>query len=174
LEVRSRLTRWWRAFANAVGGFFDEAAFRVALAFDILVGRVPQRTDKRPWIRSVETPVLVDCYDWTNDRLIFSVIVWPFLESSKQDASYDHHQRVEAVLDAIAKGAKEKMWSTRWELGYGLRWDHKRQVWTAQDGFSYEPPESDNRAAGVGRPGRGRVGRGRFFPAPAEPPRVGD
>ena len=53
------VTRWWLAFANAVGDFFEEAIFRLALAFHILLGRVPQRTNKRPWIRSVETPVLV-------------------------------------------------------------------------------------------------------------------
>jgi hypothetical protein len=84
--MRSRFTRWWLAFANAVGDFFEEAIFRLALAFDVLLGRVPQRTDKRPWVRSVETPVLVDCYDRTNDRLVFSVLVWPPLESSRQDA----------------------------------------------------------------------------------------
>jgi len=34
--MRSRLARWWVAFANAVGGFIEEAAFRVVLAFKVL------------------------------------------------------------------------------------------------------------------------------------------
>ncbi len=136
--MRSRLTRWWLAFADAVGGFVEELLFRVALAFDVLVGRVPQRTDKREWIRSVETPVLVDCYDWTTDRLIFSVLVWPPLESSREDAIYDHYRRVEGVLDAIAKGAEEKAWSMQWVVDYDLRWDPSRRVWVDNDGHAYD------------------------------------
>ncbi len=108
----------------------------------------------------------MDCYDWTTDRLIFSVLVWPPLEAPDETAEREHQERVESVLEAIAKGAAEKMWSTYWEVDYGLRWNHKRQVWTAQDGFAYEPPESDNRAAGVGRRVEGvRVG-GSSSPVP--------
>jgi len=138
LEVRSRLTRWWLAFANGVGDFLEEAFFRLALAFNVLVGRVPLKTEKRSWIRSVETPVLVDVFDWTTDRLLFSVLVWPPLERPGQDAPYEHHQRVEAVLEAIAKGAKEKMWSTYWEVDYGLTWDHSRECGVDGDGHRYD------------------------------------
>ena len=42
------------------------------------------------------------------------------------------------VKQVIARGATEKMWSTRFEVDYGLRWDHERQVWTAEDGFAYD------------------------------------
>ena len=135
------VTRWWLTFVNAVGDFFEEAIFRLALAFNILLGRVPQRTDKRPWIRSVETPVLVDCRDWTTDRLIFSVLVWPPLESSSEDADRVFHERAREVKEALARGAADRAWCTRLETDYGLRWDAKRQVWAGVDGFAYESPE---------------------------------
>jgi hypothetical protein len=138
LEMRSRLTRWWLAFADVVGGFIEEAAFRVVLAFNILAGRVPQRTDKRPWIRSVEVPALVDIFSWVDDRLIFSVLVWPPLESPGQDAPHEHHERVEGVLEAIAKGAQQKMWSTYLEVDYGLTWDMSRECWVDGDGHRYD------------------------------------
>ena len=143
--MKSRLTRiglklssLWYAFANGVGDFFEEAIFRLVLAFNILIGRVPQRAEKRSWIRSVEAPVLVDVHDWTTDRLLFSVLVWPPLETPGQAAPYEHHQRVEAVLEAFAKGAKEKMWSTYWEVDYDLQWDHKRECWVDGDGHRYD------------------------------------
>jgi hypothetical protein len=50
------------------------------------------------------------------------------------------HQKVREVKEAIAKGAAEKMWSTRFEVDYGLRWNHERQVWAGADSFAYEPP----------------------------------
>ena len=62
------------------------------------------------------------------------------LESDPTTAERDHRQRVEEVLDAIGRGAAEKMWSVQWQLDYGLRWDHERQVWVAGDGFAYEAP----------------------------------
>jgi len=105
---------------------------------EVLMGRVPRRVERRWWNRATETPVLVDVYDWTDDRLIFSVLVWPSLESSAHDADYVCQQRVREVLDTIARGAADKAWSTRWELDYGLRWDHERQVWTGGDGHAYD------------------------------------
>ena len=141
------VTRWWLAFANAVGDFFEEAIFRLALAFNILLGRVPQRTNKRPWIRSVETPVLVDCRDWTTARRIFSVLVWPPLESSPEDADRVFHERVREVKEALAKGCADRAWCTRFETDYGLKWDAKREVWTAADGMSYEPPATAKQEA---------------------------
>ena len=132
------VTRWWLAFANAVGDFLEEAIFRLALAFNILLGRVPQRTDKRSWNRNREAPVLVDAFDWITDRRIFSVLVWPSLESDAHDADYVFHQRVDEVCEAIANGAKEKMWSVYLERDYGLRWDPHREVWVDGDGHAYD------------------------------------
>jgi len=132
------VTRWWFALANAVGAFIEEAAFRVVLAFDVIVGRVPQRVEKRWWRRSAETPLLVDLFDWTDDRLIASILIWPPLESPPETADHDMRERAEEILDAIARGAAEKMWSTRWELDYGLQWDHRREVWIGGDGHHYD------------------------------------
>jgi hypothetical protein len=76
------VTRWWLRFANAVGSAIEEAAFRVVLAFKVLAGRVPLRTERlRNWSKVVEARILVDAFDWTSDRRIFSVLVWPPLES---------------------------------------------------------------------------------------------
>jgi hypothetical protein len=133
-----RIVPTWLTFANAAGSFLDEATFRLVLAFDVLIGRAPRRVERRWWNRAIETPVLVDVYDWTNERLIFSVLVWPALEGEPREAAYDQQERVEQVLDAIARGAAEKMWSTRWELDYGLRWNNRREVWVDSDGHAYD------------------------------------
>jgi hypothetical protein len=138
LEVRSTLARWWLAFADWLGDLIEESAFRAVLAFKVLAGRVPIETEKRSWIRSSETPALIDVYDWTTDRLLFSVLVWPSLESSAYDADYAYQQRVGQVKEAIAKGAAEKAWCTRLETDWGLRWDHKRECWTDSDGHHYD------------------------------------
>jgi hypothetical protein len=136
------VVRYWYAFANAVGGAVEEAAFRVVLAFKVLSGRVPLRTERlRKWSKVVEAPVLVDAYDWTNDRRIFSVLVWPPLEVEPPEAYSLHEERVEEVIAAISKGAADRAWCTRWEVDDGLQWDHKRQVWVAEDNFAYAPSE---------------------------------
>jgi hypothetical protein len=139
--MRSTLARWWHASADVVGGFIEEAAYRAALAFKVLSGRVPLRTERRSWSKVVEAPVLVDCFDWTNDRHIFSVLVWPPLEVPLNDAFELHEERVEEVISAISRGAADRVWSMRWETDYGLRWDHERQVWVAEDNFAYALPE---------------------------------
>jgi len=90
--------------AALVGGFLEEAIFRLGLAFDVLRGRKPQQLERRWWNRGVEVPTLVDVYDWTTARLLFSVLVWPPLESDLTTAERDHRHRVEEVLEAIAKG----------------------------------------------------------------------
>jgi hypothetical protein len=132
------IKHYWSAFANAIGGFLDEAAFRLALAFDVIVGRMPRQVERRWWNRAVETPALIDVFDWTEDRLIFSVLVWPTLESSPHDAGYAHQRRIDEVKEAIVRGAAEKAWSTRFETDYGLRWDNDRQVWTGSDGHAFD------------------------------------
>jgi hypothetical protein len=143
-----KLSSLWYAFANAVGGFIEELIFRVVLAFKVLAGRVPLRTERqRTWSKVVEAPVLVDVYDWTDDRRIFSVLVWSPLEVPFDEAPHRHDERVSQILEVIAKGAAEVAWSTRWDVDYGLQWDHKRRVWTAQDGFAYELPERKDQSA---------------------------
>ena len=134
------VTRWWLRFAGAVGGFMEEAAFRVVLAFDVLTGRMPRQVERRWWNMAAETPALVAVYDWATDRLSFSVLIWPSVESSPEDADYVFRQRVGEVKEDIAKGAADKAWSTRLETDYGLKWDAKRQAWTAADGYAYAPP----------------------------------
>ena len=136
--MNSTLGRFWHAFANALANFFDEAAFRAGLGFDVILGRLPLEVEKRYWNRSLERPVLIDVFDWTDDRRIFSVLVWPSLESSVESATYDHRERISTVMGAISKGAAEMSWSTRYETDYCLRWDHERRVWTARDGFAYD------------------------------------
>jgi len=156
--VRSTLARiglkvssLWYAFANAVGGFLEETAFRVVLAFKVLSGRVPLRTERRSWSKVVEAPVLVDLYDWTNDRRIASVLVWPPLEAEPSLAYTLHEARVEEVIAAISRGAADKAWCTRWEIDDSLRWDPERQVWEASDGFAFDGAPF----AGSGVPGGG-------------------
>ncbi len=149
--MAAALVKAWHWLADVVGGFIEEAAFRVVLAWAVLRGKSPKPVEKRWWNRALEAPVLVDVYDWTNERHIFSVLVWPTLEApadSYRDAARLQRERAELVKQVIARGAAEKMWSTRFEVDYGLRWDHERQVWVAEDGFAYAPPE--RRAAGGG------------------------
>ena len=131
------VVRLWYRLAAAVGDFIEEAAARTSLAWAVVRGRSPKPVEKRWWNRATETPVLVDVYDWTTDRLIFSALVWPLLESSPRDAGYHHRQRVEEVTEVIAKGAAEKMWSTYWEVS-ALSWEHKRECWVDGDGHAYD------------------------------------
>jgi hypothetical protein len=142
LEVRSTLAHWWYAFANAVGIFIEEAAFRTTLAWAVLRGTSPKPVEKRWWNAEAEAPVLVDVYSWVDERRIFSVLVWPALEVSPlRDASYALRERAKLVREVIARGAAEMAWGTRFEVDYGLQWDRRRQVWVASDGFAYAPPE---------------------------------
>jgi hypothetical protein len=138
--MRSTLARWWYAFADAVGGAIEEAAFRASLEWAVLRGKSPKPVEKRWWNRATERPVLVDVWDWTNDRHIFSILVWPALEVPPERAHHAQQERAKLVRQVIARGAAELAWSTRYEVGYGLRWDHERQVWTARDGFAYDTP----------------------------------
>jgi hypothetical protein len=133
-----RIAPAWQRYADAVGGFIEEAAFRVVLAFKVLAGRVPIETEKRAWIRSVETPALVNVYSWVDDRLLYSVLIWPSLETNAHDADYVYRQRVEEVKEAIARGAADKAWATRFETDYALKWDHKRECWVDGDGHRYD------------------------------------
>ena len=137
------LRRAWNAFeafADATVSFLDEATFRVALASRVLAGRMPQESHKRPWVRSVETPILIDVRDWTTDSLIFSVLVWPPLESGvpRYEANTVQRERAQAITEAIAIGAAQKMWSTYWVVDYCLVWDNERECWVDGDGYRYD------------------------------------
>jgi hypothetical protein len=140
------VARFWRgrvapaleAFAAAVAAFAGQVWFRISLAFDVLAGRMPRRTDKRPWVRSVEAPILADVRDWTTDRLIFSVLVWPPLEADGRDACRIHRGRAEEVMGPFARGPADKAWSTYWEVDHGLLWVHEREVWVDGDGHAYD------------------------------------
>jgi len=78
--------------------------------------------------------------DWTDEQLLFSVLIWPSLESNPEEADHIYRQRVIEVKETIAKGAAEKMWGTRFEVDFGLTWDHRRPSRPAADGFAYAPP----------------------------------
>jgi hypothetical protein len=80
----------------------------------------------------------LDVFDWTNDRLLFSVLIWPSLEPSPEDADYVFHERVDEIKEAIAKGCADKSWSTLFETDYGLQWDHRRECWVDGDGHAYD------------------------------------
>jgi hypothetical protein len=138
VEVVKRL---WYRFADAFGAFLDEAAFRTSLAWAVLRGKSPKPVEKRWWNRAAEAPVLIDVFDWTNERHIFSVLVWPALEVPPEKAAHAQRERARTIQQVIAKGAAEMMWSTRFEVDYGLRWNHERKVWVAADGFAYPTPE---------------------------------
>jgi hypothetical protein len=135
------LARWWYALADVVGGFIEEAAFRTVLAWAVLRGKAPKPVEKRWWNRATETPLLMDVYDWTDERLIFSVLVWPALEVAPEEAARAQEARTQKVLRVLHAGAAEMAWSTRYEVDYGLAWDHERQAWVATDGFAYATPE---------------------------------
>jgi hypothetical protein len=131
------IRRLWLAFAEAVGDFIEEAAFRLELCYRVLAGKLPLRAERRWWNRSIETPVSVDVRDWTDDRLIFTDLVWPALEAPADEALEHHDERVKDVLRVISDGAADKVWSMRYEIDDNLRWDHERQVWAGGDGFAY-------------------------------------
>ena len=140
--MRTTLGCWWYAFANAVGGFIEEAAFRVVLAWAVLRGKSPKPVEKRAWDKDLEVPTLLDFLDWTTSRHLFSVLVWPSLEVPDDEAYRAQEERAQQVKEVILRGAAEKAWSTGVEVTYGLAWDRQRQAWVARDGFAYALPES--------------------------------
>lgn len=159
MEVKGTLARWWQASAEAIGAFLDELAFRCVLAYHVLAGRVPIQSQKRLWNRRAEVPVLVDVFDWTDDRRFASILVWPPLESAEEDAAYHHMLRVEQMKGVVCKGAAEMVWSTKLETDWGLQWDPDRKVWVCSDGFAYDGQRAtDRQPSGRGRdPGRGHT-----------------
>jgi hypothetical protein len=65
----------------------------------------------------------------------------PALEVAPERAASAQEESMKQVVRVLHAGAAEIAWSTRYEVDYGLRWDHKRQVWAAADGFAYGMPE---------------------------------
>ena len=132
------IARAWYAFANAVGSFIEEAIFRTSLAWAVLRGKSPKPAERRPWDRAREAPILIEVYAWTDDRHIFSVLVWPSLEVPSERATHTQRARARQVIRVINGGAAEMAWSTRYEVTYGLEWDHTRQVWTPEVDLAYD------------------------------------
>src|SRR3712207_4618095 len=108
------LARAWHAFADAFGRFLDETAFRTSLAWAVLRGKSPKPVEKRWWNRATETPVLIDMWDWTDDRHLFSVLVWPALEVPPEKAAHAQQMRAKQVMRVMHVGAAEMAWSMRY------------------------------------------------------------
>ncbi len=127
----------WR-IADCVGDFLDEAQFRAALAWRVLTGRVPVEERHRHLYSG--SPILLECSDWTDGRLLFSVLVWPAEGDSQLQAHLNHKARAKQILNGFNQACSDRAWSVQWLADYGLEWDPQREVWTASDDFSYEPP----------------------------------
>ncbi len=69
--------------------------------------------------------------------------------------------RAEEVMEAFAKGASERMWSTYWEVDHGLTWDHHRECWVDGEGFAYDGSRfgAGSRAGGGGVVANGQMRR---------------
>jgi hypothetical protein len=136
---RKRVALPLTVLAVRVGDAFEECAFRLALAFEVLVGRLPMVRPRRWWNRATEPPTLIDVRDFTDERLIYSVLVWPPLEGPVESRERDHHERVHQVIRVLHAGATDMAWSTRYGVDEeGLRWDHERGVWEASDGYAFD------------------------------------
>jgi hypothetical protein len=139
LAVNSTLARFWHVFANALASFFDEVAFRLALACRVIVGAVPVEVEKRRWVRSVNKPVLIDGHDWTTGRLLFSILVYPAIdELDLSAAEAAHYQRVEQIKQIVARGAGDLRLSLYLETEWDLRWDNGREVWIDGGDYAYD------------------------------------
>jgi hypothetical protein len=62
------------------------------------------------------------------------------IERTTEDGRISASTEALEVLEAISRGAADRLWSVRHEVDGGLRCDHERQVWTDTEGFVYEPP----------------------------------
>jgi len=136
--LRKRTSMLLDEAAFHIARFLDEIQFRIALAFDVLLGRMPRPVESRTWLRSVEVPTLIECHDWVNDKRLFSVLVWPPLQVPTEQADRVFNERVEAVKAIICKGASEAAWSIRLTVDHSLVWDHGRECWKDSTGFYYD------------------------------------
>jgi hypothetical protein len=62
------------------------------------------------------------------------------IERTTEDGRISASTEALEVLEAISRGAADRLWSVRYGVDGDLRWDHERQVWTDAEGFAYEPP----------------------------------
>jgi hypothetical protein len=136
--VKQRVVQAWFTFARVVGDFLDEAGYRVSLAFRVLFGLVPVEVERRPWNQDAECPVLMDIFDWTQDKLVASVLVWPVLEATPENADEALVERVEQFKGILYKGAADMAISTRVDIDCFLRWDSNRRCWVDDTGYSYD------------------------------------
>jgi hypothetical protein len=119
--VRGALRRWWEAFAHAFADLLDESAHRIGLALWVLLGRTPMEAERRFWNRGAECPILVDVKDWTDERLIFTCVVWPVLQaegpnvfrSLDERVEEDKRERIQAVIDRQAPRVQESYQEAR-------------------------------------------------------------
>jgi len=146
--VRKRLRLLWSAFAESLGKFFDEAAFRITLSWKVLSGQLPQTIEHRHWRRQSEAPLIINVFDWTSYTLLFSVMVWPVIDAhaeTPEQADRLQNERAEGVMQAITRGATGMSWSLIYEVEERLHWDKRRDAWVTQDGhavtYPHEPEE---------------------------------
>jgi len=151
-KVGSRFRILWLALVESTSSFLDEAGFRMSLGYAVLRGRMPEPVAHRFWNRAVEVPTLLHVRDWTDDRTMVSVIIWPdtrlhqyelvpqLVGEAPEDRHEDpldlQHRRVEEVMHVIARGATD-LWHVRFEVDYGLRWVPERQAWLSSNGHLY-------------------------------------
>jgi hypothetical protein len=64
------VTSLW-AFAETLGRFLDEAAFRILLCWRVLTGQLPQKIEHRSWKPERESPVIINVYDWASLHVDF-------------------------------------------------------------------------------------------------------
>jgi hypothetical protein len=141
-----RLQILWQAFAELLGAFLDEAAFRSRLCWRVATGQLPAVTQHRSWNYSREVPLLVNVFDWTTSTLLFTVMVWPATDQAANtpaEAKRLHLQRAECVMQSITRGATEIKWSLFYEVEEQLKWDDRRALWVTHDGVAYEYPKKD-------------------------------
>lgn len=62
------------------------------------------------------------------------------IERTKEDGRISASTEALEVLEAISRGAADRLWSVRYEVDGDLRRDHERQVWTDAEGVAYELP----------------------------------
>ena len=103
---------WVKAFtwkvANRLGDFLDEAAFRCAIAWRVLIGKLPLEEERREWDRGREVPILMEVTDWQDNRILFSILVWPTGGNSLLEAHQDHAKRAEQVRHSFAKVCSDR------------------------------------------------------------------
>jgi hypothetical protein len=142
-KLGHRLRFIWWAFAEWLGRFLDEAAFRTLLCWRVLTGQLPQRIEHRSFNPEHESPVVVNVFDWVSGVLLFTIFICPPVDveaDTPEKAEYYKLLRAEDVMAAITRGAGQMKWSLLYEREERLQWDRRRQVWVTQDGHAFDYP----------------------------------